>query len=91
MMHGIYYMLILCDSILIFSIKESILAPSRTALSEMIHKCESHGCKYDVKFNTQTTHLVVCNYLNKYSNMSSMTLNGETIIRSRIASHFVML
>ena len=64
-----------------------LLAPSRTALSAMIHICESYGREYDVKFNTQKTHLVVCDYLNKYINMSSLTLNGETIIRQRIASH----
>ena len=51
------------------------------------HICESYGREYDVKFNTQKTHLVVCDYLNKYINMSSLTLNGETIIRQRIASH----
>ena len=54
----------------------------------MVHICESYGREYDVKFNiTQKTHLVVCDYLNKYSNMSSLTLNGETITRQRIASH----
>ena len=36
----------------------------------MIHICESYGREYDVKFNTQKTHLVVCDYLNTYSNMS---------------------
>ena len=53
----------------------------------MVHICESYGRGYDVKFNTQKTHLVVCDYLNKYSNMSSLTLNGETITRQRIASY----
>ena len=54
-----------------------LLAPSRTALSAMIHihVCESYGRECDVKFNTQKTHLVVCDYLNKYINMSSLTLN----------------
>ena len=52
-----------------------------------VHICESYGREYDVKFNTQITHLVVCDYLNKYINMSSLTLIGETIIRQRIASH----
>ena len=51
-----------------------LLAPSRTALSEIIHICDSYGREYDVKFNTQKTHLVVCDYLNKYINMSSLTL-----------------
>ena len=37
-------------------------------------------------FNDQI-HLVVRDYLNTYSNMSSLTLNGETITRQRIASH----
>ena len=32
----------------------------------MIH----YGREYDVNSNTQKTHLVVCDYLNKYSNMS---------------------
>ena len=53
----------------------------------MVHICESYGRGYDVKINTQKTHLGVCDYLNKYSNMSSLTLNGETIAGQRIASH----
>ena len=57
-----------------------LLAPSRTALSAMIHICESYGREYDVKFNTQKTHLVVCDYLNKYINMSSLTLNVQLLL-----------
>ena len=53
----------------------------------MAATCASYGRKYDVKFNTQNTHLVVCNDLNTYMNMSSLTLSDETIIRQRIASH----
>ena len=64
-----------------------LLAPSRTALSAMIHICESYGREYDVKFNTQKTHLGACDYLNKYIYISSLTLSGETIIRQRIESH----
>ena len=64
-----------------------MFSTSRNALSAMIHIYESYGLEYDVKLNTQKTHLVVCDYLNKYSNMSSLTLNGETIIRQRIVTH----
>ena len=44
---------------------------------------ESYDRVYTVKFDTQKTHLVVFDYLNKYINMSSLTLSGETIILTK--------
>ncbi len=64
-----------------------LLSPNRRSMCILLDICESFSEEYDVKFNSQKSHLILYDKQGKYQNMEPLYLNGIILNVQLTAKH----